>query len=195
MIWFSIGIWVQQENIFFVRIGSYYYVFRDIEVYFMWCQVSYYNGVMINQCLWIWVSRMNIGEDIVFFIVEIQCQVQQFVRIFNKFCVFNQCNVQVNFSEVVKGDGFLNWIICQWVSYWCGSGFYFFFRGFYQCFNLFYIDVVIQCFEWIYFVVQQWLLDIISGQFCIEECFCMFGQFWQYWFQVSYQYVEQVDVY
>lgn len=195
MIRFSIGIRVQQENIFFVRIGSYYYVFRDIEAYFTWCQVSYYNGVTINQCLRIRVSRTNIGEDIAFFIVEIQRQAQQFVRIFNKFCVFNQRYAQVNFSEVVKGDGFLNRIICQRVSYRRGSGFYFFFRGFYQCFNLFYIDAVIQRFERIYFVVQQRLLDIILGQFRIEECFCTFGQFRQYRFQVSYQYAEQVDVY
>jgi hypothetical protein len=64
--------------------------------------------VTTNQCLRIRVGRTNTGEDIAFFTAEIQCQAQQFVRTFNKLCVFDQRYAQVNFGEVVKGDGFLN---------------------------------------------------------------------------------------
>ena len=116
-------------------------------------------------------------EDIAFFTAEIQRQAQQFVRTFNKLCVFNQCHAQVNFGEVIKGDGFLDWIVSQRASYRRGSGFYFFFRRFHQCFNLLHIDAVIQCLERIHFMAQQRLLDTIPGQFCIEECFCALGQF------------------
>ncbi len=41
-----------------------------------------------------------------FFHRRIQRQAQQFVRTFYKLCVFNQRHAQVNFSKVVKGDGF-----------------------------------------------------------------------------------------
>lgn len=130
-----------------------------------------------------------------FFVVEIQCQVQQFVGVFDEFCVFNQCYVQIDFGEIVKGDGFLNWIVCQWIGDWCCGGFYFFFRSFYQGFNLFYFDMVVQCFEWIDFMCQQWLLNGVLVQFVVEECFCMCGQLWQDWFQSGYQYVEYIQVY
>ncbi len=139
------------------------------------------------------VGGANTGEDVTLLTTEIQRQAQQFVGTFHELGVFNQRHAQINFGEIVKGDGVLDRVIRQRAGHRCGCGFHFFFRRFNQRFNLFHVDAVVERLKGVDPVTEQRLLNGIPGQVAVQECLNTFSKRRQYRFQVRHQNAEQVN--
>ncbi len=86
----------------------------------------------------------------------------------DEFRVFNQRHAQIDFGEIVKGDGLLNRIVRQRTDDRRRGGFHLFFRSFYQGFHLLHLDTVVQRLERIDLMRQQRLLNGVPAQFAVE---------------------------
>ena len=157
--------------------------FRDTERIFTWCQVSHHNGVN-DQSVPVDLDKRNgcLRRHYAFphhrdSSVALRSSLSE-PSTNSAFSI--SATRQVNFGEGRQSDSFLNRVVSQWASYRCGCGFSL--RSLDASTTVAsptcLIDAVIQCLERIHFMMaQQRLLDTIPGQFCIQECFCTFSQF------------------